>query len=143
MLVRHEGNRAAIGSNPSVEGAKLDFLGYTFRYDRDRHGGPHRYLNMGPSKASMARERAQLRELINTRQSHTPLPILIARVNRHLRGWSNYYRPGYLRKAFRHINRYVRQRLSGHLRRRSQRPWKPPKGQTHYAAFQRKGLIQL
>jgi len=124
-------------------GASVDFLGYTFRYDRDRHGGQHRYLNLEPSKASLNRERAQLRELINKRQSHTPLPELIVRVNRHLDGWANYYRLGYPRKAFRHINHYVRHRLSGHLRRRSQRPWKPRKGQTHYRAFQQMGLIQL
>src|SRR5262249_38946591 len=31
-------------------GASLDFLGYTFRYDRDRHGRPWRYLNVVPSK---------------------------------------------------------------------------------------------
>jgi len=129
--------------NLREQGARLDFLGYTYRYDRDRHGGAHRYLNMEASKTSLARERGQLRELINTRQSHTPLPELIARVNRHLEGWANYYQLGYPRKAFRHINHYVRHRLSGHLRRRSQRPWKPPKGQTHYAVFQRMGLIQL
>lgn len=125
------------------EGAKLDFLGYTFRYDRDRYGGTHRYLNLEASKASLARERGQLRELISKRQSHVPLPDLIARVNGHLEGWANYYRLGYPRKAFRHINTYVRQRLSGHLRRRSQRPWKPPKGQTQYVSFQKMGLIQL
>jgi len=125
------------------EGAGLDFLGYTFRYDRDRQGGSHRYLNMEVSKSSLAREREQLRDLLNKRHSHVPLPDLIARTNRHLTGWANYYRLGYPRKAFRHINHYVRQRLSGHLRHRSQRPWKPPKGQTHYAAFQRMGLIQL
>lgn len=125
------------------EGAKLDFLGYTFRYDRDRHGGAHRYLNMEVSKNSLAREREQLRQLINRRHSHVPLPVLIAQANRHLKGWANYYRLGYPRKAFRHINHYVRQRLQGHLRRRSQRPWKPTKGQTYYAAFQRMGLIQL
>lgn len=129
--------------NLCEEGAKLDFLGYTFRYVRDRHGGSHRYLNLEPSKDALAREREQLRELLHKRQSHTPLPVLIARVNRHLEGWANYYRLGYPRKAFRHINHYVRQRLSGHLRRRSQRPWKPPKGQTHYAAFQKMGLIEL
>src|SRR5262249_31887376 len=31
-------------------GASLDFLGYTFRYDRDRHGRSWRYLNIAPSK---------------------------------------------------------------------------------------------
>ena len=30
------------------KGTSLDFLGYTFRYDRDRQGRPHRYLNVIP-----------------------------------------------------------------------------------------------
>ena len=29
--------------------ASVDFLGYTFRYDRDLHGRSHRYLNAAPS----------------------------------------------------------------------------------------------
>ncbi len=28
--------------------SSLDFLGYTFRYDRDLRGGSHRYLHVGP-----------------------------------------------------------------------------------------------
>ena len=31
--------------------ASLDFLGFTFRYDRDLHGRDHRYLNVFPSKS--------------------------------------------------------------------------------------------
>ena len=124
-------------------GETLDFLGYTFRFDRDQYGGGHRYLNMTPSKESLKRERAQLRELIHVRQSHTPLPELIARVNRHLEGWANYYRLGYPRKAFRQLNQYVGGRLARHLRRRSQRPWRPPKGVSYYRAFQKMGLIRL
>lgn len=129
--------------NLQEQGTKLDFLGYTFRYDRDLKGRPHRYLNMEVSKASLLREREQLRVLTSTRYSYTPLPELIARINRHLDGWANYYKLGYPRKTFRQINHYVQYRLYKHLRRRSQRPWKPPKGQTHYAAFQKMGLTQL
>ncbi len=69
-------------------GQSLDFLGYTFRYDRDQYGRPGRYSNLVPSRKAMDREREALRELINPHQSHTPLPELIGRVNRHLRGWA-------------------------------------------------------
>lgn len=39
------------------EGESLDFVGYTFRLDRDLSGRPHRYWNLEPSKTSMNRER--------------------------------------------------------------------------------------
>lgn len=124
-------------------GASLDFLGYTFRYDRDLHGRAHRYLNVMPSKRSVARERAELRELISTRNCFQPLPTLIGRVNQQLRGWSGYFRYGYARQAFRSINFYVRSRLAVHLRRRSQRPFRVPKGQTLYGHLERLGLVYL
>lgn len=129
--------------NLKEEGASLDFLGYTFRYDRDLRGGGHRYLNLEPSKTSVKRERARVRELTSTSRSFVPLPQLIDELNIHLRGWANYFRLGYPKKAYRHINFYTQQRLTRHLRRRSQRPWKPKGAPSHYAAFQRMGLIRL
>jgi RNA-directed DNA polymerase len=43
-------------------GASRDFLGYTFRYDRDRKGRHQRYLNVFPSKKAVQREREKLHE---------------------------------------------------------------------------------
>src|SRR5207302_9257622 len=44
--------------NLQQSGQSLDFLGYTFRYDRDQYGrGTRRYLNLQPSRKAMARER--------------------------------------------------------------------------------------
>ena len=125
------------------EGESLDSLGYTFRYDRDLKGRAHRYLNMFPSKKALAREREHLRELTCARMCFKPIPVLIEELNEHLRGWANYFGRGYPRKAFREINAYTRQRLYCHLSRRSQRPWRPPKGVTFYAQFARMGLIYL
>lgn len=129
--------------NLREQGACLDFLGYSFRLDRDLHGRKMRYWNMFPSAKALARERAQLRRIISKRRCFQPLPDLIAELNRHLKGWANYYRPGYSRAAFRTINSYVRQRLTRHLRRRSQRAWLPTGGGTAYGCFQRLGLIYL
>ena len=39
------------------EKASLDFLGYTFRWYRDRYGRDARYLNVEPSKKALQRER--------------------------------------------------------------------------------------
>jgi RNA-directed DNA polymerase len=125
------------------EGASLDFLGFTFRYDRDLYGAQRRYLNMQPSKQAVARQRQALRDRINKTQCPKPLPRLIGEINEQLIGWANYFRLGYPRVAFREINAFVRRRLTQHVRRRSQRPFQPPKGVTYYEHFERMGLVCL
>ena len=121
----------------------LDFLGYTFRYDRDQYGRPQRYWNLVPSSKTMNREREAIRGLINPRQCHTPMPELIDRVNRHLRGWSNYFKLGYPKGAFNQINHFVRYRLGRHLQRRSQRGWRARQGVSLYAHLEHLGLVAL
>jgi len=124
-------------------GNRLDFLGYSYRYDRDLYGNDTRYLNVFPSKKSLARERDKLRELTSPRMCHKPIPALIRGLNRHLDGWSNYFGFGYPRKGFREINSFVRRRLTKHLKRRSQRPWQPPKGVSVYRHLADLGLVYL
>jgi len=46
------------------QGTALDFLGYTFRYDRDRQGTGRCYLNVTISAKALRRERHKLREMI-------------------------------------------------------------------------------
>ena len=123
--------------------ASLDFLGYTFRYDLDRHGRPHRYLNMCVSKKALKRERDKLREMMSSSMCFKPIRAMIAEINRHLKGWKNYFGQGYPRKAFRDINAYLQQRLARHLKRRSQRPYRPPKGVSWYEQLRRLGLVYL
>lgn len=113
-------------------GASFDFLGYTFRFDRDLKGRDKRYLNVFPSKKSLARERETLRQMTDCRQCMTPIPQLIDRLNRHLKGWANYFSVGYPAAAYRAIDHFVRSRLAIHLNRRSQRPFRPPEGRTMY-----------
>ena len=126
-----------------VKKESLDFLGYTFRYDRDLKGRRKKYLNVLPSKQAVARRRAKLREMISTSQSHTPLPQLVERLNLSLEGWANYFGYGYPRRAWWEIDRYVRGRLIRHLQRRSQRPYRPPQGVSWYDHLQRFGLVLL
>lgn len=141
LRINHEKTRVLDLRQP---GQSLDFLGYTFRYDQDQYGrGTRRYLNLQPSRKAMAREREALRQLINPKQSHTPLPELIGRLNRHLRGWSNYFELGYPRQAFGDLNHFVRYRLGKHLQRRSQRGWRPRQGVSLYAHLEHLGLVAL
>jgi RNA-directed DNA polymerase len=121
----------------------LDFLGYTFRYDRDRLGRDKRYWNLTPSSKALTRERAVLHEKLGLSRCHVPLPDLITELNRHLSGWAKYFSLGYPRKAKRDINAYVLGRLAKHLKRRSQRGWKGPTEESLYHYFARLGLVTL
>ena len=129
--------------NLNVSGESLEFLGYMFRYDCDRQGRPHKYLNLCPSKKSLQRERDKLREMTGRKKCFVPIPQLIAQINEHLRSWSNYFSVGYPRYAFRQINRFVQERLERHLQRRSQRPYRKADGTTWYAQLQKLGLVPL
>ncbi len=51
------------------EGASLDFLGYTFRCDRDLKGRDRKYLNVIPSRKADRRKREKLREMTNRRKA--------------------------------------------------------------------------
>jgi RNA-directed DNA polymerase len=128
----------------SEVGQSLDFLGFTFRYDRSlyRHW-KGRYLNVFPSQKALARERETLRGLTARRRGHLPIPCLITEVNRQLQGWGNYFRHGYPRKAFRQINTFVERRLYAHLQRRSQRRFRCPKDRSFHEHLKRLGLVSL
>ena len=65
------------GDEPEGEGGKLDFLGYMFRYERDRKGRQHRYLNVTISEKALKRERQKLREKMGRAVCFKPLPQLI------------------------------------------------------------------
>jgi RNA-directed DNA polymerase len=124
-------------------GESLNFLGFALRYDRDRFGGDHRYLNVFPSAKTMARAREQVRELTGPHRCFVPIPVMIGEINRWMEGWGGYFRHGYPRECFRELNRFVLLRLTRHLQRRSQRPFRPPEGETFYAHLQRLGLQLL
>ena len=124
-------------------GTSVDFLGYTFRYDRDQHGHAHRYLNMIPSKKALKKERAKLREMTSSRYCFKPIPILIQELNRNLQGWAAYFRVGYPRRAYDNLNYYVQRRLRLHLDRRSQRGYRAPANVSLYDHLRQLGLRYL
>ena len=57
----------------------LDFLGYTFRYDRDLKGRAKQYLNVMPSEKALQRERKKLHEMTDSRQCFKPIPCAKAK----------------------------------------------------------------
>jgi RNA-directed DNA polymerase len=124
-------------------GEGLDFLGYTLRYERDLFGRSRKYLNVKPSKKAMKTARASLRELTGPRKCFKPTPAVVEDVNRFLRGWSEYFKYGYPRKAFRDLSYYAGGRMVRHLNRRSQRKYHKPNNKSHYEYLSDLGLLRL
>jgi RNA-directed DNA polymerase len=124
-------------------GESLNFLGYTFRYDQDRFGRGTRYLTAFPSAKAVARRRERIRELVGPKQCFVPVSQLIEQVNESLGGWKNYFSFGYPRRAHRQVNTFVVQRLTKHLKRRSQRACRPPAGMTYYGFLTRRLGLKL
>jgi RNA-directed DNA polymerase len=124
--------------------AELQFLGYSYRYDKDLRGRNTRYLNLSPSKGACTRRREKVRQQLQPKTSHVPIPELIEQLNQQLIGWAGYFSKGYPRKRYRGMNRFVQRRLIKHLKRRSQRPYRPRKGETWYQhLYDNLGLVQL
>ena len=96
-----------------------------------------------PSQKVMVREQAKLLEMTNSSKCFKPIPALIRELNRHLIGWANYFDYGHPRRRLRKVNWHVRKRLAVHLRRRSQRRFRPPKDMTLYRHLANLGLVYL
>jgi len=124
-------------------GEALNFLGYTFRYERDRYGRDKHYLNIIPSKKALTKAREVVREKTGPHMCFKPTPEVIKDLNTFLTGWSEYFGYGYPRKAFRDLNHYTRCRMVRHLHRRSQRKYHRPKNITDYEYLQQLGLKAL
>lgn len=130
--------------NLKADGEHLDFLGFTVKHAHSLHGKKgSKYVRIEPSVKAQGRMREKVRQTLDSKQSHTPLPDLIERLNRQIDGWANYFDHGYPRKAYRDLNSYVRMKLTKHLHRRSQRAWRASADQSVNAYLNRMGLIQL
>lgn len=125
------------------ENESLDFLGYTFRYEWGYADRKRRYLTASPSAKSIAHQKEELRRITGWHDCFRPAPELVATINRQLRGWGNYFSYGFPRWAHRTVNNFTLQRLTRHLQRRSQRPFRPPEGITYYQFLTRRLGLKL
>ena len=121
----------------------LNFLGYTFRHVWGHNDRTKRFLNASPSAKAVTHRKAKLREATDYRSCHVPVAELVKTVNRQLRGWANYFSFGFPRWAYRSINAYAIDRLTTHLKRRSQRACRPPAGMTYYQYLTRRLGLEL
>ena len=129
--------------NLKDEGATLDFLGYSFRYEDDLKGRGWKYLNRMPSKKALEKELEAIRKLTGPEHCFKPVKDMIETINEQTRGWKNYFSAGYPRRAFRDLNHFIRNRVIGHLQRRSQRGHKMPEGCSYDRHLMNLGLKPL
>jgi RNA-directed DNA polymerase len=127
--------------NMREAGQSLDFLGYTFRYDRSLKGSG-KYVNLFPSKKAMARKREEVRTLTG-RGCSPRLVDLIERLNERLISGFRYYSHGYPSKAFTAMDWFVQVRMRRFLRTRSQRKMRLPDGMSQYHWLASLGLLRL
>jgi RNA-directed DNA polymerase len=120
---------------------RFDFLGYSF--------GPHRlqtngreYLGASPSKKSVSKLRQKVGDLL-VRQNVAPWTEVRDRLNRVLRGWSNYFGYGTRKLAYRAIDRYVYHGVRSFLRRRHKVPSRGAPLYSDAVVFGTLGVLRL
>jgi hypothetical protein len=88
----------------------FDFLGYTLGRNHDRRTGAS-YLGPRPSRQKISRLCNEISEMTMRRTTWLEVDEEIGRINRKLRGWSNYFRIGTVSQAYRSIDSHVRFRV--------------------------------
>ncbi len=88
----------------------FDFLGYTLGRNYNPRTGQS-YLGSRPSRKKVARLREELSEMTGRNTTWLEVDEQIGRINRKLRGWSNYFCIGTCRQAYKSITEHVRHRV--------------------------------
>jgi RNA-directed DNA polymerase len=89
---------------------KFDFLGYTFGRCYSPQTG-RAYLGTTPSKQRVQRMCAAISQATRRSQTQQAAEALVARLNREIIGWANYFCLGPVSKAYRAVERHTRRRL--------------------------------
>jgi RNA-directed DNA polymerase len=120
---------------------RFDFLGYSFGPHRMRTNG-HEYFGASPSKKSISKLRQKVGDLL-VPWHVAPWTEVRDRLNRVLRGWSNYFGYGTRLMAYRAVDWYVYNGVRSFLRRRHKLP---SRGRTRYSdavVFGPLGVLRL
>ncbi|HVH69565.1 MAG TPA: group II intron reverse transcriptase/maturase [Candidatus Dormibacteraeota bacterium] len=93
-----------------LPGEKFDFLGYTFGQCYSPKTG-RTYLGTVPSRKRVKRICETISELTGRDQILLDQEIVVARLNRVLTGWANYFSLGPVSKAYRAVDQHAVKRL--------------------------------
>ena len=101
----------------------FNFLGFTFRYDKDIFGRKIKYFKVIPSEKSISKIKEKIREILHSCLHYSPCR-LVEKLNELLRGWFNYFdikgvsNPIQSKRKIRH---YLQNSLYRYYNRKSQR----------------------
>lgn len=95
----------------------LDFLGWHIQRHTKEGTIDQRYVYTYPSKKALANIAGKIKTLCRT-TTNIDLSDLLLDLNRAVRGWCNYFRPGVSFKAFHYLRAYLWQRVWAWIRRK-------------------------
>ncbi len=95
--------------------ASFNFLGFTFRVPKNPKTGKYFPL-VRPSKEAVKQIRAEVKGQLNKRNFVLPEEVVIAGLNKTLRGWIGYFHYGHCTKDFSNLKYYVERRIKKYLR---------------------------
>jgi group II intron reverse transcriptase/maturase len=120
----------------------FDFLGYSFGRIHDRRTG-RSYVGARPSKKKIHRVCREISDLTMRSTFRLTVADQVARLNRTLRGWWNYFSHGTVGRAYQVVNRHAEERLRRWL---CEKHTEPRPGYTRYPSrylYQELGLVKL
>ena len=97
-----------------VEKEAVRFLGFEIRLVKSRRSG-RKFALMYPSKKAMTGLYERIRAIANPRMP-VAIEVVVARLNRLLRGWVNYFRIGHASKWFNKVRYYVEKKVRRYIR---------------------------
>ena len=102
----------------------LDFLGWRIQRHRKR-GTDRHYVYTYPAKKALRAVMAKVKTACRAMDTNMPLDILLIQLNRILRGWCVYFRPGVSSNTFGYLTSFVwRQVVKWLLRKHRRIGWK-------------------
>jgi len=130
----------------TVGGEGFDFLGFHHRLVRSdgRRTGKHVvFLARWPTSKAMQHARDRIRELTARSLLLLPVEVIVANVNRFVRGWVAYFRYGNSARHFEKIRAYMRLRMVLVIAKRHRRSREFGWSVVHFASPNQLGLIDL
>lgn len=121
---------------------RFDFLGYTFGRCYSRKTG-RPYMGVRPSKKSINRLVESVTEETDRRRTFQDAGHVVAKLNRKLTGWANYFCLGPVSPAYRAINSHATQRLRRWLCKKHKVQGKGTKRYPNQYLYEQLGLINL